>query len=159
MDTNLEDALTAYSKFNLFDNTNRAVRIEQRLSYLNKPRYLSFLYEMNPEYLELEWENNLFLNEEGKNLNNVIYRKYTRNPQDKMFDKADLKKEYFILRTLEKIFLEKISEFLAIESRYKHNKQYEFFEYIGCVSGTNIKEEKVFKYNLLKEILKIRQQT
>jgi len=152
MNTNIEDALNAYSKFNLFDNTNRAVRIEQRLSYLNNPRYLSFLYEMEPKYLDLEGGNNLFLNEEGKKLNNEIFKNYNRSTQDKMFNKADLKKEYFILRILEKIYLEKISKFLSKESIYKY-KKYKFYEYNDSRSDTNINNEQEFKYILLKEIL------
>jgi len=158
MNTNIEDALIAYSNLNLFENTNRAVRIEQRLSYLNNPRYLSFLYEIDPEYLVPELVNNLFLNEEGKNLNNEIYREYTRSSQDNMYDKADLKKEYFILRILEKIYLDNISEFLSIDSRNRY-KQYEYYEYNGSGKGKNIYEEQDFKYNILKDIIKIRQLT
>ncbi|PAW27854.1 hypothetical protein BKC07_16865 [Peribacillus simplex] len=156
MNTNIEDALNTYSRFDLFDNANRAVRIEQKINYLNNPRYLSFLYEMEQIYLKPEFVSNLFLNEEGKELNNEIYKKYTRSEQDKLFDKVDLKKEYFILRILEKIYLGKLSEFLSIESKSRY-KQYKYYEYGDDGRDINIKQEQEFKYNVLKDVLRIRQ--
>jgi predicted ATPase len=157
MDTNIEDALTAYSKFNLFDNNNRAIRIEQKLNYLNNPRYLSFLYEMDPKYLELESVNNLFLTNEGKNWNSKLYKKYTRSFQDNVYDNVDLNKKYFILRILEKIYLESISKFWSNESRFR-SKSFQYYEYNNMETLINFKEEQEYKYNLLKEVLSIREQ-
>jgi predicted ATPase len=157
MDTNIEDALTAYSKFNLFDNNNRAIRIEQKLNYLNNPRYLSFLYEMDPKYLEIESVNNLFLTDEGKNWNSELYKKYTRSFQDNVYDNVNLNKKYFILRILEKIYLENISKFWSNESRFRF-KSFQYYEYNSMERLINLEEEQEYKYNLLKEVLIIREQ-
>ena len=157
MNPTIEDALNAYSKFDLFDNSNRAVRIEQKINYINNPRYLSFLYEMDQRYLEPEFVNNLFLNEAGRELNNVNYKKYKRSEQDNFFDEVDLKKEYFILRILEKTYLRKITEFLSAESRSSYSRQYEYNEYGDDGRSINIKQEQEFKYNILKDVVRIRQ--
>jgi predicted ATP-dependent endonuclease of OLD family len=156
MNANIEDALNTYSKFDLFDNANRAVRIEQKINYLNNPRYLSFLYEMDQENLDPKSVSNLFLNTEGNELNNLIYKKYRRSEQDKLFDKVDLQKEYFILRILEKIYLVSLSEFLFKERRPK-NKEYEYYEYGDNRRDIDIKQKQEFKYNVLKDVLRIRQ--
>lgn len=155
MKTNIEDALIAYAKFDLFENSNRAVRIKQKISYLNNPRYLSFLYEMDSVHLELESVNNLFLIDEGKVLNNRIYSRYTRSFQDKIFDKVNLKKEYFILRILEKIYLEKITELLSVEP-IKKSGIYEYYKFGRDELGSSFKEKDRFIYNILNEIFKIR---
>lgn len=122
-----EDALIAFSKLNLFENTNRAFKIEQKMNYSNNPRYLSYLYEFDNHDLSLMSPHKLFLNEEGIIKNNEIYKYYTRSFQDKIYDTDEHRKKYFIVRILEKIFLQKISLFVDLEfKKNERDLKYEF---------------------------------
>ncbi len=130
------DVLSLISNFSVVENLNRVIRVEQKIKYLNNPRYLAFIYQANLNEIDHDMNNFLFLSTEYYNKNVELSKIYTREKQDRFFGKADFRKEYFILRLLEKVTI----KHLATNMDSEILSDYE-------------------KYILLEEILQIREKS
>ncbi|TCI20400.1 AAA family ATPase [Exiguobacterium sp. SL-9] len=116
-----KDVLNAYYKFGLFENQNRAIKIEQKITYSNNSRYLSYIYNFNSKDISRDSNNFLFLDDKSNELNNLIYKEYSRINQNSIYENHTNHKSYFILRLLEKILIKQLSTLISLE-RNKDSK-------------------------------------
>lgn len=130
------DVLSLISNFSGIENLNRIIRIEQKIKYSNNPRYLAFIYQANLNEIDHDMNNFLFLSTEYYNKNVDISKIYTREKQDRFFGMPEFRKEYFILRLLEKITIKHLAANMDNESLSDYEK-----------------------YILLEEILQIREKS
>lgn len=137
--TELDDVMLTISKMNFLLKGNKAFRIIQKLNYSNNLQVLTLLYELEQENIDINENNKFFLNEDGIEKINSLQNKYNRKNQDEKFNGNDLKKDYFLLRILEKIYIKYFSDFVNIDSISM--KKYKVMEY---------------KFELINKIISIR---
>ncbi len=114
----------------MFENDKRSIRVDQKLYYLNNPRYLSFLYCAEDNSIELDSNNLLFLSDAGMKKIEKSYKLFNRTFQDDLFErhikenyeKDEEVKKYFILRLLEKIYIKYVFDIHNSNKISKENK-------------------------------------
>lgn len=136
-----EDAYNTYLQFDLFYNKNRSFRVEQKINYTNHPRYLSFIYEINLQDININSTHNMFLTQEGIKINNSLYKNYVRSKQDNIYNDEANTKLYFILRILEKVLMLNLSWLLEKNEKIINQET----KYSVLHKIINIRESYIFK--------------